>query len=97
MTAIISPLRIAQLVAHLSTGLVERDVRVRLALLAALAGEHLLLIGPPGTAKSGLARRLSGVFRDGIYFGRLLTRYSVPEQLFGIVVGGAGRRPLRTE
>src|SRR5437763_1885013 len=44
--------RLASLRDGLLTGLVERDVAVRLALLAALAGEHLLLIGPPGTAKS---------------------------------------------
>lgn len=51
---------------------------MRLLLLAALAGEHILFIGPPGTAKSELGRRLAGLYK-GTFFERLLTRFSVPE------------------
>eukprot|EP00971_Amphidinium_carterae_P295290 5864380-Amphidinium_carterae.1 len=60
----------------------ERDVEAKLLMLAALSGEHLFLLGAPGTAKSLLARRLSTLCA-GNFFERLLTRFSVPEELFG--------------
>ena len=75
--------RLRELRDTLVTGLVERDLPIRLALIAALAGEHLLLVGPPGTAKSLVARRLHLAFTEAEYFERLLTRFTVPEELFG--------------
>ncbi len=83
MPAHVAKDRLARLLDTLEQGLVERRNVVRLAVLAALAHEHTLLIGPPGTAKSALAQRLHLAFRDARYFERLLTRFTVPEELFG--------------
>ncbi len=65
-------------------GLVEREGLVELVALAAVAGEHLLLIGPPGTAKSEVARRAARAF-GGRYFEYLLGRFTEPGEIFGPV------------
>ncbi len=75
--------RLRELRDRLSVNLIERDTPVRLLLLAALAGEHLLLLGPPGTAKSEIARRLRLAFRDAGFVEKLVTRHTSPEELLG--------------
>lgn len=75
--------KIQRIQSQLTLGLVEREQTIKLTLLATLVGEHILLIGPPGTGKSLISRRLHLVFQDTPYFERLLTKFSVPEELFG--------------
>jgi len=55
---------------------------VRLMLVAAVAGEHMVLVGPPGTAKSALVRLMSKLI-SARYFEYLLTRFSEPNEIFG--------------
>jgi MoxR-like ATPase len=65
-------------------GLIERETLVELIALAAVAGEHLLVIGPPGTAKSEAVRRLARAL-DARYFEYLLGRFTEPSEIFGPV------------
>jgi MoxR-like ATPase len=61
-----------------------KEELVRLMLVALAGGEHMLLVGPPGTAKSALVRHLARLI-DARYFEYLLTRFSEPSELFGPV------------
>jgi len=73
---------IQQLRQELNVRFPERRDVIDGALCTVLAGEHVLLLGPPGTAKSALVRALAQAF-GGRYFERLLTKFSTPEDLFG--------------
>lgn len=68
--------------AELNDRFPERAGVIDGALAAMLAGEHVLLLGPPGTAKSALVRALTLAF-GGTYFEHLLTKFTTPEELFG--------------
>jgi MoxR-like ATPase len=61
---------------------VGRDEVIDLIALSVVAGEHLFLFGPPGTAKSALIRAFATAV-DGRYFEYLLTRFSEPNEVFG--------------
>jgi MoxR-like ATPase len=62
----------------------DKQEIVRLLLVSVIAGEHLLLIGPPGTAKSAMVRLFARLI-DAKYFEYLLTRFTEPNELFGPV------------
>ena len=67
-----------------AVGLVEREVAVELIALAAIAEEHLLVVGEPGTAKSEAVRRVARAL-GGRYFEYLLGRFTEPSEIFGPV------------
>ncbi len=65
-------------------GLTERAALVETLVLAAVAGEHVLVVGPPGTAKSEAVRRVAEEL-GGSYFEYLLGRFTEPNEVFGPV------------
>lgn len=67
---------------ELGDALIERDSEIDMILTALIAGEHALLVGPPGCAKSMLVDSLME-WVDGAGFSVLLTKTTNPEELFG--------------
>lgn len=70
------------LVADLRTVVVERDAEIRSLVLATIAGQHVLLLGPPGTGKSYLTSLYCKALGSS-FFEVLMTKYTVPEEVFG--------------
>jgi MoxR-like ATPase len=85
----------------LTATLIERDEVIRASLIALLARQHLVVLGPPGTAKSALvtnlAERISPQNGGGLRsFAYLMTRFTTPEELLGPVsVSGLKRDEYR--
>ena len=77
--------RVSQLLKLLNEGIFEKEHVMGLAFLAIAAGESIFLLGPPGTAKSMIARRLKQIFRSGSAFEYLMSRFSTPDEIFGPV------------
>jgi len=75
---------IRQAIADACQGLVQRESLVELVVLCAVAEEHLLVIGPPGTAKSEAVRRIARRL-GGQYFEYVLGRFTEPTEIFGPV------------
>ena len=77
--------RITAILKSLNTGIHERNEVIAVALLGALTSQNIFLLGPPGTAKSLISRRLSHAFDTNAYFEYLMHRFSTPEEVFGPV------------
>lgn len=89
-----------QEVAHvLNTHFLDKQEIIRLLVISTIAGEHMVLVGPPGTAKSAIIRMFARLV-NASYFEYLLTRFTEPNELFGPVDIQAfreGRYTRRTE
>ena len=82
--------RLRVLAGSLERQFLGKDEVIRLLMIAVVAGEHCVLLGPPGTAKSALIRSLAELMQAR-YFEYLLTRFTEPNEIFGPVDIGAFR------
>lgn len=101
--------RIKILLSYLNQNLYGKDEAVRLALLSAVAGESIFFMGPPGTAKSMVSRRIAAAFKDfyedgkfstekGGYFEYLMNEFSTPDEICGPVdLSALNEKPSRYE
>jgi MoxR-like ATPase len=72
----------SQFLTELESPFVGRHEEALVITLALLTGEHAVLIGEPGTAKSAMARRSADLL-DVKFFKYLLTKFTEPSELFG--------------
>jgi MoxR-like ATPase len=77
--------RLSYLIKAASTELYGKENIIKASILSVLAGQNIFLYGPPGTAKSMIARRISKIFKDTNIFEHLMHRFCTPEELFGPV------------
>lgn len=77
--------RVRRHIDSLSQWFVAREEVIEIATLCAMLGEPLLLLGPPGTAKSQLCARFSESLHLNATqrFEYLLTPFTEPSELFG--------------
>jgi MoxR-like ATPase len=81
----VQPAKFQALQQEMEAHLFERREELEGLLLALLSRQHLLLIGPKGAAKSLMIRLLASSIEGAKYFERLLTRFTLPDELFGPV------------
>ena len=73
-----------ELARQMGSQFLDKQEIIRLMIVSAIAGEHMVIVGPPGTAKSAMIDMFARLI-DAKYFEYLLTRFTEPNELFGPV------------
>src|SRR5437879_2908840 len=81
----VQPSKLQSLQTEMEGHLFERHEELEVLILALLSRQHLLLVGPKGAAKSMMIRMLASAIEGAKYFERLMTRFTLPDELFGPV------------
>ncbi|MED0738531.1 AAA family ATPase [Aneurinibacillus thermoaerophilus] len=68
---------------HLCNKFVEREDVIQGAMLSIIAGQHMLLIGPPGTAKSAFLKEFCKFIQNIKLYELLLSKETTPDELLG--------------
>ena len=78
-------MKLQQIEQALNDKFYDRGQEIEALLIALLSKQHILFIGPAGTGKSALSSMLGAIVHDSRYFQHLLTPFSTPEELFGVL------------
>lgn len=77
--------RLQQIQQSLNNKFYDREEEIEALMMALLSRQHILFIGPAGTGKSALSSMLGEIVEGSQYFQHLLTPFSTPEELFGML------------
>ena len=83
--SVISLQKVQDIQITLNHNFFDRETEVEALIIALLSRQHLLFIGPAGSGKSALSSMLGEMIEDSTYFQHLLTPFSTPEELFGVL------------
>lgn len=61
----------------------ERDTTIRAVTVGLLANLNVIMVGPPGTAKTDISQAWSSHIKDARYFGTTLNPFTTPDEVFG--------------
>lgn len=82
---IMSYMKLRQIQQSLNDKFYDREAEIEALMIALLSRQHILFIGPAGTGKSALSSMLGEMVEGSMYFQHLLTPFSTPEELFGVL------------
>lgn len=75
--------KMGQIAIEMNNAFVEREELIKLMMLAITTGTNLLMLGPPGTAKSAITYELCERIVDANYFQWMLNKTSDPSEILG--------------